>query len=70
MCVVCRGRFPKRDLKRHVRDEMDLPVPDPEQVLPGRGFYVCPDERCRERFEKYGLRKHPKGGKQWRKPTR
>jgi Predicted nucleic-acid-binding protein implicated in transcription termination len=68
-CVLCRRKLPKRELARHVRDGSGQLICDPAQVLPGRGIYVCSDEACRKRFEKFGLRKHPKGGKQWRKPT-
>ena len=57
MCVVCRQRFPKEELTRHVRsadaEERDaMPVPDPAQTMPGRGYYVCGQARCRERFPK------------------
>lgn len=68
-CVLCRRKLPKQELTRHVRDGSGQLICDPAQVLPGRGMYVCSDEACRKRFEKFGLRKHPKGGKQWRKPT-
>lgn len=68
-CVICRRKLPKGELSRHVRDGSGRLTNDPAQVLPGRGIYVCSDETCRKRFEKFGLRKHPKGGKQWRKPT-
>ncbi|WP_338670125.1 YlxR family protein [Pseudodesulfovibrio methanolicus] len=57
MCVVCRKRFPKAELTRYVRPE-DLsvpdasPVPDPAMNRPGRGYYVCGQARCRERFPK------------------
>ncbi|MBG0790915.1 MAG: DUF448 domain-containing protein [Desulfovibrionaceae bacterium] len=57
MCVVCRRRFPKEALERYVRpanaQERDAaPVPDPAQTMPGRGYYVCGQARCRERFPK------------------
>ncbi|MDL2271560.1 YlxR family protein [Desulfovibrio sp. OttesenSCG-928-I05] len=53
MCVICRKRFPKGDILRFVSPEGSAsPVPDPRQVLPGRGMYVCPDDTCRERFAK------------------
>jgi hypothetical protein len=68
-CVICRRKLPKFELLRHVRVESGQPVHDPDQTRPGRGIYVCTDQTCRKRFEKFGLRKHPKGGKQWRKPT-
>ncbi|MUM76058.1 DUF448 domain-containing protein [Pseudodesulfovibrio sp. F-1] len=69
MCVVCRQRFPKEELTRYVRPadrempETDDPVSDPEQIKPGRGFYVCVQARCRELFPKVfkGLMKKRKG---------
>ncbi|WP_319583881.1 DUF448 domain-containing protein [uncultured Pseudodesulfovibrio sp.] len=57
MCVVCRKRFPKAELTRYVSPE-DLsgpdasPVPDPANCRPGRGYYVCAQARCGERFPK------------------
>jgi predicted RNA-binding protein YlxR (DUF448 family) len=69
MCVVCRERFPKQELTRYVCPdtmtelETDGPVPDPEKIKPGRGFYVCVQARCREVFPKMirGLMKKRKG---------
>jgi len=57
MCIACRDRFPKEALTRYVRPEHAgdaalEPVPDPEQITPGRGYYVCGQARCRERFPK------------------
>lgn len=57
MCVVCRQRFPKEELERYVRPadatgRDSVPVHDPEQTLPGRGYYVCGQAQCRERFPK------------------
>lgn len=69
MCVVCRKRFSKGELKRYVCPETlrelveNGPVPDPEKNKPGRGFYVCVQARCRETFPKKvtGLMKKRKG---------
>jgi hypothetical protein len=57
MCVACRQRFPKEELERYVRtasaDGRDtIPVHDPDKTMPGRGYYVCGQARCRERFPK------------------
>ncbi|MGE4297825.1 MAG: YlxR family protein [Desulfovibrionaceae bacterium] len=67
-CVICRGRFPKATLNRHVCPRADIAetgeglVPDPEQILPGRGFYVCTDSSCGKRFGKFqGWRRKCKG---------
>lgn len=69
MCVVCRQRLPKEELERYVRPaaapdgEPDGPVPDPDKIMPGRGYYVCVQDRCRELFPKVarGLMNKRKG---------
>lgn len=53
MCVICRRRFPKQSLRRHVvgpNGEIDS---DGTQTRPGRGFYVCSDEACLKKFVRY-----------------
>ncbi|SMC20394.1 hypothetical protein SAMN02746041_00905 [Desulfacinum hydrothermale DSM 13146] len=42
-CLVCRSRQPKATLLRLALDERGRVVPDPRQVHPGRGAYVCRD---------------------------
>lgn len=68
MCVICRRRFAKSNLLRHVprsaADEAEDEtragtgksglVADKAQVRPGRGCYVCSDPQCREKFMKLG----------------
>ena len=69
MCVACRERFPKEELERYVCPnelkelDADGPVPDPGKNKPGRGFYLCGQALCRERFPKMvmGLMKKRKG---------
>jgi len=69
MCVVCRERFPKTELERYVCPnemkglEANAPVLDPEKNKSGRGFYLCGQALCRERFPKMvmGLMKKRKG---------
>ncbi len=75
MCVICRERHPKRELARYVcprsgrggaplgESGSDGLIPDPDQVLPGRGFYICGKADCRMKFEKaqVGLKKKCKG---------
>lgn len=69
MCVVCRERFPKRELTRFVCPDtarqlaQEGPVADPGQTLPGRGYYICDQARCREIFPKMitGLMKKRQG---------
>lgn len=63
-CVICRAKLPKPELARHVcpppPDTVEGAgegarrlVPDADQTMPGRGFYVCADEECLRRFAKY-----------------
>lgn len=75
MCVICRQRFLKSELERYVCPESGRGgasdrepaasglIPDPDQVLPGRGFYICGKADCRQRFQKaqFGLMKKCKG---------
>jgi len=66
MCVICRKRFPKRELSRHVAGETgpDNPgrlVRDPRQTMQGRGYYVCSDETCNRRLTGYKGQKKCKG---------
>ena len=52
-CAVCRRKAPKAALLRHVclADNGAVRVmADLEQRLPGRGFYSCGEEPCRERL--------------------
>ncbi len=62
MCIVCRRRLFKNELNRYVctrtsAGEVTL-QPDPEQLLPGRGLYVCSQSECQKRF--FTLRGWPK----------
>lgn len=69
MCIACRKKFPKEELARYVCPnelqvlEANGPVPDPEKNKSGRGFYLCGQALCRERFPKMvmGLMKKRKG---------
>jgi predicted RNA-binding protein YlxR (DUF448 family) len=63
-CVICRVRQAKRTLARFVcpAPAAAALVPDPEQLLPGRGFYLCSNDSCRTKFERYkGWRKKRQG---------
>ncbi len=53
MCVICRRRFAKAELARHVLTPEGILIIDEAQQSPGRGFYLCPDPACGRRFEKY-----------------
>ena len=69
MCVVCRRRFAKSQLMRHVPAPEGVAAgngleADKAQTRPGRGWYVCDDPQCRERFAGMKFRrKSPKGSK-------
>ncbi|MCX7926343.1 MAG: YlxR family protein [Fimbriimonadales bacterium] len=46
-CAACRRAAPKSELIRFARDPQTLQVLwDPEQKLPGRGAYLCPNPAC------------------------
>ncbi|WP_346773695.1 YlxR family protein [Desulfovibrio sp. ZJ369] len=53
MCVICRRRFPKAALTRHVLTPQGNLSIDPEKVRPGRGWYLCSDPVCALKFAKY-----------------
>ena len=52
MCVICRRRFPKAELARYVAGASGMTF-DEEKTMPGRGWYVCSDTGCRNRFAKF-----------------
>ncbi len=45
-CIGCRGKFPKRDLLRFVRNATGNLEIDSTGKLPGRGAYVCQSQAC------------------------
>ncbi len=53
MCVICRQRFPKRELLRFTLNRDGSPEADHRQVHPGRGWYVCGRQQCRDKLGKY-----------------
>ena len=57
MCCICRKRLPKPCLGRYVgtRNSEGRPVLtfDSDQILPGRGFYVCSDPGCQRAMSRY-----------------
>ncbi|SIN94956.1 YlxR family protein [Halodesulfovibrio marinisediminis] len=61
-CVICRTNLPKSELNRYVCIKTESgeikPVLDEEQVMPGRGYYICNSPECEKRFAKFrGWRK-------------
>lgn len=69
MCMICKRRFAKSQLLRHVPAVGGSAAgnglePDEAQIKPGRGWYVCTDPQCRERFAGMKIRrKSHKGSK-------
>lgn len=53
MCVICRRRFPKAALARHVLTPQGILIIDAEKTRPGRGWYLCSDPVCAAKFAKY-----------------
>ena len=53
MCVICRRRFSKADVNRHVLTPQGNLSIDVEKTRPGRGWYVCSDPVCERKFAKY-----------------
>lgn len=53
MCVICRRRYPKAALTRHVLTTQGNLTIDPEKTSPGRGWYLCSDPVCALKFAKY-----------------
>ena len=47
-CIVCRERFPKRELIRIVRSPEGTIDIDPGGKRPGRGAYLCKKRQCWE----------------------
>ncbi|MFN3691060.1 MAG: YlxR family protein [Fimbriimonadales bacterium] len=46
-CAACRRTAPKATLIRLARNPQTLQVQfDPQQKLPGRGAYLCPNPAC------------------------
>ena len=62
MCVICRRRFPKETLIRHVLVQGILTI-DAKKNRPGRGWYLCSDPTCTARFAKFRLGTRRKGDK-------
>ncbi|MDD2966026.1 MAG: YlxR family protein [Desulfovibrionaceae bacterium] len=53
MCVICRQRYPKAALTRYVLLPQGQPSCDEQQIMPGRGWYLCHDPACERKFAKY-----------------
>ncbi|MDO4839127.1 MAG: YlxR family protein [Desulfovibrionaceae bacterium] len=53
MCVICRQRFPKSALRRFTLTSTGTLAYDAGHAMPGRGWYVCGQETCLRKFERY-----------------
>ena len=54
MCAICRRRMPKQELVRHVLSPQGGEfLVDESQTQPGRGWYVCSETACREKFRRF-----------------
>ncbi len=66
MCVVCRKRFFKPFLLRHVMMATSTAenalVPDETGTMPGRGWYLCQDPQCKMRFARMKFRSKARNG--------
>ncbi len=70
MCLVCRTKHAKHLLTRYVmpKDAQTLVVAginmvlDKENIREQRGFYLCSESKCHEKFQKLKL-KNKKGKK-------
>lgn len=54
MCIVCRGRLPKEELIKLVREDGNV-VLDIFQKKFGRGAYICKNEECIKKAEKKNM---------------
>jgi predicted RNA-binding protein YlxR (DUF448 family) len=50
MCVICRVRHNKDSLTRFVMAERASLLEDAKKILPGRGYYVCAEGACKEKW--------------------
>ncbi len=63
MCVICRQRFAKRDVRRYVLSCEGEPCLDPTKTMPGRGWYLCDNPDCVRKFANYRWATRRKGVK-------
>lgn len=54
-CVSCRTQHSKDLLIRIAKDSEGHAVIDRTKKLPGRGAYICPDEKCITKAGKSGV---------------
>ncbi len=64
MCKVCRKKVSKNLLSRYVKINSNDTyatfgnmILDKEKNMAGRGFYVCNNSECQEKFQKLRLKK-------------
>ncbi|MCR4666310.1 MAG: DUF448 domain-containing protein [Desulfovibrio sp.] len=61
MCVICRRRLLKAELTRY-RVTPDGVLFDEKQIGPGRGWYVCSDGKCMQKFHRFFMKNLSEGG--------
>jgi len=52
MCIGCKERKSKKELVRFVRLPEGLIKEDLKGQMPGRGFYICPNNNCFKKAQK------------------
>jgi predicted RNA-binding protein YlxR (DUF448 family) len=62
MCVICRRCFPKASLTRYVLTMQGMLMIDAEKIKPGRGWYLCSNPVCAEKFVKFRVGTRRKRG--------
>ncbi len=53
MCVICRKRFPKRELTRYILSSQGVLMRDENKKSQGRGWYCCSDAQCALKFPRF-----------------
>ncbi|MBQ7739388.1 MAG: DUF448 domain-containing protein [Desulfovibrionaceae bacterium] len=62
MCIICRKRFLKRLLRRYVKMDDGQFFLDAQQNMAGRGWYLCSDTHCEQRFQQFRAGSRAKRG--------
>lgn len=52
MCIGCGERRGKKELIRFIKKPDGSVMRDQKGHLPGRGFYICPNENCFKKAQK------------------
>ncbi len=68
MCVICRERFPKKELNRYILPQSNEKLAplgknmllDTKKIEQQRGIYLCNEEKCQEKFQMLKLKQKGK----------